>query len=201
MLPPLLSLITALCLIKLELVTSKYPQTFFLIKRSTHLYLYSLSYGIISFFLMFGLKFLIDAGSIKLEGYAISNVWVQAIIIGIATKALLHIRFFNVSIGSQSFPIGLETIVQLFEPWLLRKIEIFEFNELRTFIQADAERYKSLNYVKRKIKENMPPLPNAENIAFKEDLNGKATVSEAMELYLRYFGKRSFKRIFPVKKS
>ncbi len=198
MLPPLLSLIIAICLTTLELVTSKYPQTFFLIKRSIPLYLYSFSYGLISFFLMLGLKSLIDAELIKLEGYAVSNVWVQAIIIGTATKALLHIRFFNVSIGSQSFPIGLETIVQLFEPWLLRKIEIFEFNALRTFIQAAENHYNDLNDVKTKIRENIPPLSKAEKVAFLADLDGKATVSEAMELYLRYFGKTSFKRIFPV---
>jgi hypothetical protein len=133
-LPPLLSFIIGALVAHIELITSKYPRTFFLLKKSFALYAYTLIYGILSFFVMLTLESLTRAQIISLEGIGISNQWIQALIVGVSTKALLHIRFFKVSFGSQSFPVGVETFVFLFEPWLLRTIDLDEFNAVRDFI-------------------------------------------------------------------
>jgi len=124
---------------------------------------------------------------------------VQAIFVGVSTRAFLHIRLVKVSVGSQSFPIGIETFMYLFEPWLLRGIELDEFNAVREFIDKSQGHYTDLNVVKQKIGGNIPPnLPEDERIAFLRDMHDKRTVPEAMELYLIYFGKKSFERVFPI---
>ena len=46
----------------LELITSKYPRTFFLLKRSRALYTYALIYGVIAFGVTLGLDVLIKTG-------------------------------------------------------------------------------------------------------------------------------------------
>lgn len=198
-LPPFISFIIGTLVAGIELITSKYPRTFFLLNKSWALYAYTIIYGILSFGVMLAISSLVGAKIIKLEGLGISNMWVQAVVVGVATKAFLHIRVFNVSIGSQSFPVGIETFVYMFEPWLLRTIELDEFNAIRKFIDIAQSRYSALNDVIQKIKNNIPQkLSKVEKSAFPSDLSEKTTVSEAMELYLQYFGKKSFERIFPL---
>lgn len=198
-LPPLLSFIIGALVAHIELITSKFPRTFFLLKKSFALYAYTLIYGFLSFIVMLVLESLTSAGIISLEGIGISNQWIQALVVGFSTKALLHIRLFKVTFGNQSFPVGVETFVFLFEPWLLRTIDLDEFNAVRDFIALAKNRYSDINAVKTKIEDNIPPtLSNLEKTAFLTDLNEKESVSEAMELYLQSFGKRSFERVFPL---
>lgn len=167
-----LAFIIASLISMLELITSKYPRTFFLLKKSWALYTYALIYGVISFVVMLVLNSLIIAGIVKLEGVGISNLWTQSIAVGLATKAFLHIRFFNVSSGSQSFPVGTETIVQLFEPWLLRTIELDNFNAVRNFINSRANKYNDLNDVKTKSRNNLPrTFSEQDRTAFQADID------------------------------
>lgn len=180
----------------IELATSKYPRTcHFLFKKSWKFYSYSIIYGAIAFVFMLWLS---DSGLIKLEGVGISNIWIQSILVGISTNALLHIRLFSVTAGSQSFPIGIETILQVFEPWLLTEIKLEEFNAVKEFIGNAETKYSNLDTVKTKIMANIPSISDKDKVIFKLDLDTKTTVSEAMELYLREFGKKSFIRIFPT---
>ena len=182
----------------IELLTSEYPRTCnFLFKKSWKLYLYSIIYGAIAFVFML-LLMLLDSGIIKLEGLGISNIWIQAILVGMSTKAILHIRFFSATIGSESFPIGIETILQVFEPWLLTEIKLEEFNAVKEFISNAETKYSNLEVVKAKIMANIPSISDKDKVIFKLDLDAKTTVSEAMELYLKKFGKKSFVRIFPT---
>jgi len=209
-LPPLLSFIIGALVAHIELITSKYPRTFFLLKKSLALYAYTSIYGILSLIGMLVLESLIRTQVISLEGLGISSRWIQAVVVGVSTKALLHIRLFKVSFRNLSFPVGVETFVFLFEPWLLRTIDLDEFNAVRDyhffsyfkFIALAENRYTDLNDVKTKIEDNIPPtLSNLEKAAFLTDLKEKDTVPEAMELYLQSFGKRSFERVFPLNNS
>ncbi len=127
-------------------------------------------------------------------------VTIQAVVVGISAKAFLHIRLFNVNIGSQSFPIGIESFVYLFEPWLLRKIELDEFNAVREFVETLVTSEMSLESVKRKIENNITPIfPKNEKAAFLSDLNEKKTLTRCLELYLTFFGRKSFKRVFGIR--
>lgn len=195
--PALLAFVIAGLIAFLELVTSEYPQTFSLMGRSWRLYTYSTIYGLIGLGVLMGLGALVEANKVRVEGLGLSSPWVQAIAIGLTVKAILHIRLFAVSVGQQSLPIGVETLVQLFEPWLLRGIEIDHFNAVRTYIDPRAANHPDLNDVKTLITQNLPSgFADQERAAFEHDVNEAETVPEAMELYLRFVGRKAFKRVF-----
>ena len=132
----------------LELVTSKYPRTIGLFYRSWALWAYAILYGVISFGFTLGYEPLVRSGVLSAVtglqakgdapakagtapnggGREIHTPWLVAIVFGLSAKALMHIRLFAVPVpGSQErFPVGPETVVQLFEPWLLRTIDVQE---------------------------------------------------------------------------
>jgi len=142
--PPILAFAIATFLAFLELVTSKYPRTAFLLRKSSALYGYVLVYGLIAFGVTLGIGSLIKAEIIKLSGIGLSNPWAQAVAVGVSFKALLHIRLFSVSVGSETFPIGVETLVQLFEPYLLRTIDLDCFNAMEAYIAPRAAARQNL---------------------------------------------------------
>jgi hypothetical protein len=199
--PPLLAFVIASGVTALELVTSKYPRTVFVLapsKKSWALYAYSLTYGAIAALITATIGALSAAEIVRLEGLGLSNPWVQAAYVGLTTKAFLHIRLFTTTIGSHSVPIGIETVVQLFEPWLLRTIEIAEFNGVREFLTPRTRIYPDLKKVREDIKDNVPEtLPEQERIAFLSDIDEAEDVMRAMELYLKFLGRASFDRVFP----
>ena len=199
--PALLSFALAASLAALELITSKYPRTFSLLRRCWAFYAYAIIYGVIAFCVMFGLGALVKSGTVKLEGLGLSSVWVQAVVIGVTLKAFLHIRLFNVTIGAESFPVGVETLVQLFEPWLQRTIELDHFNALRNYIAPLALRYTDLDLVKKQIAQNLPPSMSAEGVegkAFLADVQQASSVTEVMRLYMTSVGRRLFDSVFPA---
>jgi hypothetical protein len=109
-----------------ELVTSKYRRSFFLLGTSKALWAYGLIYAVVAFVVRLVLGSLIDTGALKLQGVGVANPWVQSVAIGLSIKAVLHIRLFTVGAGATSFPVGIETVVQLFEPWLLETVDLDE---------------------------------------------------------------------------
>jgi len=125
-----------------------------------------------------------------------------AIMIGLSTKALLHIRLFSVpATGTQqTFPVGTETVVQIFEPWLLRTILIDEFNAVSAFLDDKAARYSVLADTQHKITDSLPTsngFPKAELTALRVDVAGATTPRAAMEIYLRAFGATALSKLFP----
>jgi len=198
--PPLLGLGVAFSITFIELITSEYPRTPFFCVRSIALYSYSTIYGTIGFGIALGLGSLTEANILTLEGPGfLENPWVQAFIVGLIIKSLLHIRVFSVGTGADSFPIGIETIVQIFEPWLLRTIQLDHFNTLRSYIDPRANIHNDLYVVKQQITRNLPSaFSDREKIAFQADIAKATTVVDAMELYIGFAGKRSFNRIFPT---
>jgi hypothetical protein len=193
-LPAILAFTIASTIAGLELITSKYPRTFFLMSRSGPLYAFVSIYGGIAFVT----TFLLPQLKIEITGVG-RNDWVNAVIVGVSIKAILHIRLFNVTTGAGSeFPVGFETILQLFEPWLLRTIDLDHFRHLRRYIDARAAGYVDVAVVRARIAENIPPgFSPAERAALTADAARLATVNELMELYLSYVGRRTFEQIFP----
>ncbi len=202
--PAILAFATAAAVSASELITTRYPRTYFLLKRSRALYAYVLIYGFIAFGVLFLSDALVRAGTVKLEGLGLSSPWVRAIAVGITVKAFLHINLFTVGAGSQSKPVGLETVVQLFEPQLLRTITLDEDDAVKRYIQPRAARYppdnpNNLNNVKALIKDNVPAaLPDEERAAFENDVDKAPTVTRAMEKFLRFVGRATFERVFPL---
>ena len=196
----LLAFLVAAAIAWLELITSKYSRTcFLLVPRCWALWVYSGVYGLISLGTVVGFDSLTSSGTLTVEGLGADSLWMRAVVIGLSAKALLHIRLFTVSSGAKSFPVGTETIVQIFEPWLLRTIELYEFERVRIFVTERAEEFSDLVAVRSAAKKNIPNSfwPD-EKTAFEADLDRQESAVEVMELYLRFLGKYSFNRVFSM---
>lgn len=195
----LLALLLACGFTLLELVTSRYPRTFPLLRASWQLWAYGSLYGVIAGLVTFALASLTSAGTITLGGIGLSSPWGQAVAVALSTKAFLHIRFFTIGVGAQSFPVGVESVVQVFEPWMLREIELEEFNAVREYVQPRSARYNDLTTVRTMIRQDLPQsFSPQERVAFEADLDKTTASVQAMELYLRFVGHRSFNRLFPL---
>lgn len=192
----------------MELITTQYPRTIALFwKHSRDLWLYPCLYGILAA----GAVGLAQVGIVRVDlsvpaagadgpqdSRPDSSIWLLALTLGVATKALMHIRLFNVSSGSQAFPVGTESLVQLFEPWMLRNISLDEFYAVDEFLDRKVATYSKLATVRKTILSRLPDgIPDEERAAFKVDLNNAANEKEAMKLYLRLVGVRNFNRVFP----
>jgi hypothetical protein len=200
----------------IELVTSKYPRTIQLFwRRSWALWAYAAIYGLISLGFTLAYEPLARSGVFRLDIAGASKdasaivfepSWLIAILIGLSARALLHIRIFSVaSPGSKdTFPVGTETIVQLFEPWLLRSVAIDDYNAVSAYLARKAVDCPDLKTVRKAIRESLPgsqTFPEYERKALLIDLDDAATVEQALESYLRAFGVATVEQRFPVPKS
>lgn len=197
--PPLLAGIIGFVITLAELITSTYPRTYpLLLSKSRKPYIYSLIYGAISVVLMLCMMLLFNTEIIKLGEVGVANIWILAILVGMTTKAFLHVRFFSATIGSTSIPVGIETAVLLFEPWFLREIELDEFYAVSGHIDKCNNHFTDLNKVNQKIEDNIPiDMSSRDRAIFSLDLEEQQTISNSMQLYLRTFGIKNFDRIFP----
>lgn len=193
--PIALAGVIALFFTGLELITTHYQhRARFVIKR-WEFWVYVVSYAIAGALLMFLIEYLIRDGSIKLEGSFVDNPWVQAITVGVICKGLIEIKLFTVN----QTPIGLSTFVHLYEPKLLKDLGHQVWEAMTAHIKPYADNNGDFGEVKNKITRNLPPdiRDNAANkAAFQIDLEGKATVQEAMELYFETVGGSTFERVF-----
>ena len=199
-LPPFVAFFIAYFFTVLELITSEYPRTYSFIFKKASLHGYGVIYGLFAFIIVIVLDSLQKSGSIKIEGLGLSNIWWKAILIGLSTKGFLKIKLFTVNVGTNPFPIGIDSIVQIFEPWLLETIRLNEYNEVRKYLEKKVNQYGNLNIedLKKKMKSNIPrTLKDKDKKVFKLDLSEAAESIDAMELYLASFGKESLERVFP----
>ena len=195
--PPLLAALVALVVASLELITSTYPRTFVFIGRHWALYAYAALYALIAFLVQLGWDVL--QGSVSATGFGLSNPWVRALVVGISVKAFMHIRLFNVTVGAQSFPVGVESLLQLVEPWLLDSIRFEYLSGVETFINPYAQRYSDLAQVKTTIIDRSSQiLSGLEHAGFATSVNQASTVDSAMKLYLKLVGDKYFKSTFPL---
>jgi hypothetical protein len=129
----------------------------------------------------------------------LANPWIQAGVAGLSVKALLHIRVFNVSTGpGKDFPVGLETIVLLFEPWLIRTIELDVFGQLVTFVGPRAARCATLADAQERANNNIPnTFSPAEKAALSADVARATVASDVIVAYISYAGLGLTRTVFP----
>lgn len=181
----------------LENVTSKYPNTGFLIYASRALWIYCTIYGFIAVAGFFLSGWLISTGKLKIEGLGLDSPCIRGLVIGLTTKAIMQINIYTVTTGSTSFPIGFQTFVQLFEPYLIRFIGLDEFELVRKFVAPFVARFNDLDQVKSLIKQNIPVfIPAEEKGAFENEIDKETSVRNAMERFLRFLGRKTFERVF-----
>jgi hypothetical protein len=186
-----------------ELLSTKYPMTFYFLKKSPSLYGYAIAYGLFSVFFFYGLD---SFGFYScLITPIFGNVWVQAAATGLITKALLHVSVFR----ADSVPIGLETLVYIFEPGLLRQIALDEYDGRQKFIIRTQANFPDLDDVLARINQNIPRVVDRELAeTFIDDLDYKlfveydgesdeTKINFAMDFFLVTYGMQSFKRAFP----
>ncbi|MEA2906821.1 MAG: hypothetical protein QOI12_4208 [Alphaproteobacteria bacterium] len=180
-----------------ELLTSKYARTSRFVLKSAWFYVYVLIYGILGAGALALLPLLGD--QVTTEGIAGTNPWIKAALIGFSVKAVLHIRIFAVSTGpGQSFPVGLESLVQLFEPWMLRTIELDHYSEQSAFITPRAAGFGTVADARSKAKTNPPPgFSAAEKAVFEADIDQAATPAQVIAAYLKYAGIKLASATFP----
>ena len=199
--PALVALLVASMVTATELITSDYSGTFFTVRRSLSLYAYSLIYGALALIIV-----IVGIGFFQIQVVGISNPWVQAMIIGLGIKAVLHIRLFSVTKNREAdpLPIGSETIVQIFEPHLKRMIGQDETDGLHKFLDPRVSRYPDPNDIKARIIRNLDRhITKADRTAFLQDLEDKLSdpnggIYDAMVLYLAFMGKKNLERVFPL---
>jgi len=121
------------------------------------------------------------------------------VVVGLTIKALLHIRLFNVSTGpGSSFPVGVEMIVQLFEPWMLRRLVLDHWNKLQTFVKPRAAALATPAAAQAQALANIPGgTKSADRAAFTADIGIASTQSEVIIVYVKYFGIAAAKLVFP----
>lgn len=191
-----LALFIAALVAALELITSKYPRTLSFVLKSRWFYIYVLIYGILG-----GVAFALLplAGDQIVTSSIIANPWIQAALVGFSIKAFLHIRIFTVSTGpGQSFPVGLVSFVQLFEPWILRNIELDHYYEQRAFIAPRASKFETVEATRKQAINNIPlELTKEEKAALTSDIQQAATPAQVIGAFLKYFGRRFTRDTFP----
>jgi hypothetical protein len=181
----------------LELVTSKYPRTARFCFKSPWFFGYVLIYGFLGAGALALLPLL--SSQVTIEGVGLTNPWIKAVFVGLSIKAFLHIRIFSVSTGpGQTFPFGLESFVQLFEPWMLRTLELDHYSAQSEFIAPRAAKFATLAEVQSTAKTHVPPaLSPAERAAFDGDIDQAVSPAEAIAAYLKYAGIKLTAHAFP----
>jgi hypothetical protein len=183
----------------MELRTSKdYSNTGFLLWSSGSLWIYCSLYGLIALagFLLSNL--LITNSILTIQGLGLQSPYVRALVLGVSSKAIMQLNLFTVTSGPTPIPIGFQTIVQIFEPFLLYQIKLAHWVGVNDFVAPFAAKYPDLNQVKTKIKQNIPPFISAdERGAFANEIDKDQRVEDAMARYLRSFGKKAFLSVFP----
>jgi hypothetical protein len=176
-----------------DIVSARFGTTMTLVlRRSKAIYLLGFIHGIIA-----GLVSLLHPHVIDIHfanGTSFRSPWIWAIVTGAFTRSLFQSSFFTVSTGRSSTAIGLKSIVQLFEPSLMREVILDEFFAVRSFVQKYAASHPDLDALRALITENLPPdLPEPERQAFLSELALAKTVIEAMEKFLRFVGVSAFR--------
>jgi hypothetical protein len=119
--------------------------------------------------------------------------------VSLSVKAFLHIHLFSVSIGrGESLPVGIESIVQLFEPWLLTSLDLDHFTNEQQYIGTKAAKYPNVDIARTAALNNIPGgFTTAQKGAMIADLQNAKTLQEVLGVYLKYTGRRRFEGTFP----
>lgn len=94
-----IAFLVACVVVGLEVLTSKYPRTAFVLTpvQCWACYLYILSYAVIAAGIMLALDYLEAEKLLRLEGLGLGTRIGEAIYVGVTVKALLNIRIFDTS--------------------------------------------------------------------------------------------------------
>ncbi len=178
-----------------ELVTSKYPRTFFLALRCGHAYFYAMVYAIAALLIMLLYEAIVPHNGP--HSYLGGNLWVRAIGVGLFTKSFLHLRIFTIPGHPEPTPIGLETIMLIFIPYLLREVELGHDRREMAFVK-DRVHCLSFTEVSQAVAGNLPDaMAPRDRQGFIASVKKAKHHVRAARLYLRLVGRGHFEMVFP----
>ncbi len=197
--PTILAFLLAGSIAYWELVTSKYPRTVFLTFRCPHIYAYSFVYAAAAVIIMLTYEAIVPHNGSR-SSFS-GNPWVRAWAIGLFTKSFLHFKIFTVPGHPEPTPIGLETIMLMFVPYLLREIELGHDRRELQFVKGRVESL-SLEVVSKAIQDHLPvAMAKRDQQGFLASVKKSKDGIRAARLYLRLVGRGHFEMVFPRSES
>ncbi len=122
-------------------------------------------------------------------------VGVALVAAGIGARQIAERASFTVVVGSKKIRCGFKPILDLADS-RIREIRWDEFNAVRTFVARYAGG-QTLESARAAVLENIAPgLDEKEVDRFRVDVAASGNAATVMEIYLRFAGRRSFKRVF-----
>ncbi|HEY9049303.1 MAG TPA: hypothetical protein VIN08_25550 [Ohtaekwangia sp.] len=182
------------------------PVAFAFAKNSIWLWVYGSVYALIAVLFLIllynnSLVALLTPGAISAPTSS-NKLWIYAMFTGISTRSLLNISFYNITLDGKTFPLGLATFIQAFEPRLKQLIDEDYFINLDLFLQRAVEVNEQLTLLQihEEIRERLSTrLTRPEVSSFLLQLGDTKTPREAFSLYILTFGKRIFCHTFKYK--
>jgi len=193
-LPYAVTIIIASGVVILNFLNSEYQNTFFLLKGYWVTWAYFLMYGLSAVVIFVFYRHLIDSGTFQIEGPLISDIWVQAIVIGLVAKDILKQKIYTAKFGRRKFPIGLDTLVFGMEILFLRSIDRRHRYELREYLARFKNQYTNLDEVKQRVIDDLSEEGESET---EKEVRGAKNIKTVFFLYLKDNGRRSFESLFP----
>lgn len=194
----LVTFFTACIVTYINVFTSeKFNNLFFLIYNSEIIILYCIIYGFIGITLLLILEE--SAFTIIDSNTNLSGSYFSAFLIGLATKVITEIKFFDLKYGNETVPIGLKTVSSFIDTQFDKTLNAICLERFLDFISSYRIKYENTNLTlfKVHIVEILSFHPSKDKInEFSNFVMADATsTNEILERILIEFGKRTLNTI------
>ena len=197
--PAVVGALFAFAVVWCNLITSKYASTFFLMRKYVWLYAYPGLYALYAFIIILLLKLVPEAAlreRFGAGGHIGSNVWFQAVLIGLFITQVLQWRLFDAATGAKT-GFNFHAALRPAERWIIRRIVLHHHYALGDYLAPFVSAHDDLETVKQTAVKRFPrAIEKSEKLDFKDEIEKSSDVFEAMELYLTTFGKDNFEQQF-----
>ena len=188
--------------------SDKFHNYFFLLIVDWFLVLNCIVYGCLSIALLYLLKD--NVVSIPVNNTHLSH-YLYPVAIGIITKGVADVNFFNVKTDGFSIPIGLKTFTQPLDKFFEEKFDGVCFEKSKVYMEAYLVRYRHellTNYgndilrfkaaIILKLNSFHPDKKKTGEFESSLNFTKSVSVDETLVLVLREFGPTIFNSIFPL---
>lgn len=200
----LITFFTAVIVAYVNLANSdKFRNFFFLIKATAPVLFYSACYGIIGILLYLLLKD--NVISIPDTNINLPAGYMYAIAVGVATKGIAELNFFNIRSGATTIPVGIKTITQPLDRLFEQRIDAISFVRYCDYLKPYQVKYKAavtnIDAFKKdcitQLNQYHPDKKKVAAFAASEDFSRASGTDELLALVLKEFGQTIFEKIFP----
>jgi hypothetical protein len=177
--------------------SKKFSNLFFLIYGSPVVIIYCIIYGLIGVVLFLTLKE--NTLIIKQHNTNLTSPYFSSFLVGVATKGLTELKFFDIRHADESFPIGLKTIFHFIDTRFDEVCDSICFDRFHVFISQYRGRYKDVNLdlFKKQIVDILSSHPSSEKVEnFSKKVIARAKGhTDILNEIVKVFGKRTLNTI------